>query len=91
MYHHRGWKDVTKFTDGGDLAHMPGRAVANAEYSGSAQRFVSPSRNGLLGSERKHSQFDRETMSTNKIVCQLCAEFIPTTRATEQNHRLTVG
>jgi hypothetical protein len=23
MYHHRGWKDVTKFTDGGDLAHRP--------------------------------------------------------------------
>ena len=21
MYHHRGWKDVTKFTDGCDLAH----------------------------------------------------------------------
>jgi hypothetical protein len=49
------------------------------------------SSNALLGSEREHSQFDRETMSTNKIVCQLCAEFIPATRATEQNHQLTVG
>jgi hypothetical protein len=38
----------------------------------------------------KNSQFDRETMSTNKLVCQLCAEFIPATRATEQNYRLTV-
>lgn len=47
--------------------------------------------NTLLGSEREHSQFDSETMSTNKIVCQLCAEFIPATRATGQNHRLTVG
>jgi hypothetical protein len=27
----------------------------------------SDSRNGLLGSEREHSHFDRETMSTNKI------------------------
>jgi hypothetical protein len=48
-------------------------------------------RNGLLGSKREHSQFARETMSTNKLVCQLCAEFIPATRAAEQNHRLTVG
>jgi len=23
MYHHREWKDVTKFTDGCDLAHRP--------------------------------------------------------------------
>ncbi len=23
MYHHFGWKDVTKFTDGCDLAHRP--------------------------------------------------------------------
>ena len=30
-------------------------------------------------------------MSTNKLVCQLCAEFIPATRAAKQNHRLTVG
>jgi len=29
-------------------------------------------------------------MSTNKLVCQLCAEFIPATRAAKQNHRLTV-
>jgi len=23
MYHHHGWKDVTKFTDSRDLAHRP--------------------------------------------------------------------
>jgi hypothetical protein len=45
----------------------------------------------LQGSESEHSQFARETMSTNKLVCQLCAEFIPAMLATEQNHRLTVG
>ena len=47
--------------------------------------------NGLLGSEKQYSQFDRETMSTNKIVWERCAEFIPATRVAEQNHRLTVG
>jgi hypothetical protein len=31
------------------------------------------------------------TVSTNKIVCQRCAEFTLATRATGQNHRLTVG
>jgi|HubBroStandDraft_2_1064218.scaffolds.fasta_scaffold84052_2 hypothetical protein len=30
-------------------------------------------------------------MSTNELVRQLCAEFIPATRAAKQNHRLTVG
>jgi hypothetical protein len=39
----------------------------------------------------KHSQFARKTVSTNKLVCELCAEFIPATRAAEQNHQLTVG
>jgi hypothetical protein len=49
------------------------------------------SRDGLLGSENKAFKFARETMSTNKLVCQLCAEFIPATRAAKQNHRLTVS
>ena len=40
----------------------------------------------LLGSKREHSQFDRETMSTNKIVCQLCARIRPGNAASEQNH-----
>jgi hypothetical protein len=33
--------------------------------------------NTVLRSEREHSQFDPETTSTNKIVCQLCARIPP--------------